>query len=57
MKSVSGSFCLQSVFNLSSKNVSGAEMQWGTLPLCTRGKAEAAVRVSGVILPLKGEVG
>lgn len=31
-------------------------MQWGVLPSCMRGKAEAAVRVSVVILSLKGDV-
>lgn len=56
MKSISGSFCCQCIFNFSSKNKSSAEMQWGVLPFCVRGKAEAAVWFLIIILSLKGDV-
>lgn len=56
MKSVSGSFCSQCIFNLGSKNISSVEMQWGVLPFCVRGKAEAAAWFSVVILSLREDV-
>ena len=56
MKSVSGSFCVQCIFNLSSKNVSGGELQWGVLPFGVHGKAEAAAWLSVLILSPKGDV-
>ena len=56
MTSVSGSFCSQCMFNLGSKNISSVEMQWGVLPFCVRGKAEAAAWFFVIILSLKGDV-
>lgn len=53
MKSVSGRFCSQCIFNLGTKNISSAEMQRGA---GHAGGPSAAAWVSGLLSSLQRDV-